>query len=103
MTVPSENDGSNSPERSAPTGTIGTPPHRRSSRLSALLTTITCVSHTWLARRVPFLIIDSVLDRLLLGRRGAQTREGLDDLPAQDLARSGGGQLVAKHYLVGSA
>ena len=40
-----------------PMGTIGAPPARRSSRLSAVRTTMTWVSHTWLCRRVPFLIM----------------------------------------------
>src|ERR1700742_1971255 len=80
--------------------TIGTPPQRRSSRLSALRTTITWVSHTWLARRVPFLIMISILGLSLLGRGGAKL---FDDFAAQHLARRVGGQLVAKDYPVRGA
>src|ERR1700753_3392777 len=89
------NAGSSSPERSAPNSTIGAPPQRRSSRLSALRTTITWVSHTWLARRVPFLTMICPLFLLfsLLGRFGPQF---FDDFPAQHLAGGGCRQLVAK-------
>src|SRR4029077_15264526 len=59
ITLPSEKAGSivASADFSASSGTIGTPPARRSSRLSALRTTITWVSQTWLCSRVPFLIM----------------------------------------------
>ena len=72
----------------SPIGTIGAPPARRSSRLSALLTTITWVSHTWLCRRVPFLIM---LCSLWF----------FDELAAQHLAGRGGGQFVTEYHPVG--
>src|SRR4029077_7943064 len=63
ITLPSERAGSMVSSDDFPesvwvsSGTIGTPPARRSSRLSAVRTTITWVSQTWLCSRVPFLIM----------------------------------------------
>src|SRR5579875_3316134 len=101
MTLPPDKAGSSSPERGAPISTIGAPPQRRSSRLSALLTTITWVSQTWLASRVPVLIIigpsqESLLGLLVYGCNA----QFVDYLAAKHLAGRVGGQFVAKDYSV---
>src|SRR5271169_63363 len=99
ITFPSANFGSStaSVAASAPSSRIGTPPARRSSRPSPLLTTMISVSHTWLFSRVPVLImiVPSV------SARGLPASQFVNEIAAQHLSGRCGRQFIAEHHPIG--
>src|SRR6185312_16483215 len=87
ITLPSANFSlsSASTAASAPSSSIGTPPARRSSRPSPVLTTMTSVSHTWLFSRVPVLIIRLSLP-LSVSLAGLPASQFVNQVAAQHLS-----------------